>query len=114
MKIGTRKDGNWEGRYISKYSDGSLEYDGEMAGGKLTGFGIYHWPSSNARYEGFFKDNLANGSGTIFFAKEDQKSNYSVYAINNCIWRYNFGNWDLVGEIANQTEGKCLAEERPH
>ena len=74
---------------------------------------MYYWPSqSKSRYEGFFKDGMANGNGTIFSGSDGKMIKYGVTAKNGCLWIQRgyvdlaTGNW--AGAIDN-TEGACRA-----
>jgi hypothetical protein len=112
VQSGIIKDGKLEGRLIQKYSNGSMKFNGEAASGKKSGFGVYYWLSANnVRYEGFFKDGMANGRGSIFSEAEGKTTNYSVNAKDGCLWSYSYG-WNYAGAI-DKTEGQCLAEGYP-
>jgi hypothetical protein len=118
------KDGYAEGYGEAR---GGASYSGEFRAGRKHGKGVKSWPSSGDRYEGYFVDDLKDGSGIYTWGRRsasageryiggfraDKRHGYGVYEWPNGD-RY-AGAWDNDAIAGTPTKGmiaraKALAE----
>ena len=101
------------------YPNGKIAYNGKKFFGKRNGKGISYYESGNIEYEGYWKNNIKKGKGKLF---DDSESNFLVYEgdfsknkINgNGTHFYKNGKKRYEGEFINniyQGLGKYYTEE---